>query len=81
MPNGGTHWVQTIGAPTLDDPRDGELHHFSGELPERFYLEAWAEDESGDGAEQPAARYVRSVSPPRTDGEGRTVWSYDYQPD
>jgi hypothetical protein len=82
MPDGDTQWVQTVGAPTPDDPRDGELHQFSGALPERFYLEAWSEDESGDGAdEQPAAHYVRSASPPRTDADGRTIWLYEYQPE
>ncbi len=82
MPDADDHWIQTIGAPLPNDPRDGELHRFSGPLPERFYLEAWGDDEDGDQAEeQPAARYVRSASPPRTDDDGRTIWLYEYQPE
>ena len=67
------HWVKTVGAPVPNDPRDGEVHQFFGPLPRHFDLEPQ------DGSDAPDAHYVRSDVPPDTDGEGRTVWIYEYR--
>jgi hypothetical protein len=74
-------WVRTVGAPSADDPRDGELHRFTFRLPERFDLEPWDEDDDSDETDvSRSARYVRSDQPPSVDEEGRTVWLYEYRP-
>jgi len=80
MADRDVYWVRTVGAPSPNDPRDGELHRFSGRLPERFDLERWGEYEETDVSAD-SARYVRSEQPPTVDGEGRTVCLYEYQPD
>ena len=67
-------WIQTVGAPSQGDPRDGEMHkHFSDVLDQRFRLEPW--DEQPDGRD---AVYDLASSEPITDAEGRTVWIYKY---
>ncbi len=78
MPDEDVYWVRTVGAPSPNDPRDGELHRFTGHLPERFDLEPWGEDDDAEAASG-SARYVRSEQPPTIDDEGRTVWLFAYQ--
>ena len=75
MGEGDIHWIRTVGAPSPGDPRDGELHQFSGALPEHFDLEPW-----DDASQTGDAHYVRSTDPPVTDDEGRTVWIFEYKP-
>jgi hypothetical protein len=69
-------WVRTVGAPTPDDPRDGELHQFPGPPPAAFDLEPWDEDAGGMDA-----HYVRDEGPPFMDEDGRTIWRYVYRPE
>jgi len=67
-------WLKTVGAPTENDGRNGELHLTSGTLPpERFALEPW--DEDIDGVD---AYYLLTSRTPELDEEGRLVWMYSY---
>lgn len=78
MSDEDVYWIRTVGGPSPNDPRDGELHRFSGRLPERFDLEPWGEDDETEVSAD-SARYVRSEQPPTVDDDGRTVWLYEYQ--
>lgn len=74
-PGEQVHWVRSVGGPRPGDPRDGELHRFSGRLPDEFDLEPW--DADADGLD---AHYVRDTTSPPVMEEGRRIWRFVYQP-
>lgn len=69
------YWARTVGAPTPNDPRDGELHQGHGAPPDAFDLEPWDDEPGGVDA-----HYVRDQSSPPVEEDGRVVWQYVYTP-
>jgi hypothetical protein len=96
MPERDFYWMRTVGGPTPDDQRDGELHKAldDGDLPAHEDIEPWDErDEQDDEdieailsrgydpATQFVDRYWRNPNEPaETHEDGRPIWNYYYHP-